>query len=529
MAPICKAHMHAIALIGVVAEASASALGAIRESFTTNAICAKNNCVNPIFPAMEDLHLMQKTKFICSSLQKISPSLSFCKNAVGYEPAIPAPSGDKTSIRALVELQDNAASTAFYYHITGLGMDAWEFQKPEFSDNDCIKSIWRMVCFTYFPRAKIGCQDGEFTDYIRPCKSSCMNYVRSCAVECCDESVECVFSHTKRVSATKLVKTSGYLPHDGPSSLCTGAARHSATPLGAAFLALAFALKAIFSLDGDSIAAGVRPIVGGWRRLLWVGVISAMALSLHGCDYDVPVHEVGNWRAQPDYLMQQAFVPPGASPKSATLNSCSIMHLSQSLQCNGRGVCKNWNPTSSHNMLAFCECDRDFADAECNTRRQSQVVAYMLSIFGGLFGADQFYLGFPVRGFGKLFTLGGLGVWWLIDIVRIGSAPVYASNYLVAADLPHFAYVLTVTMLAMTLGFYLVYKVVITARLRKRRGSMLMQLDEEARQKDAIAPFADSYGSCGGFQPMLNGAGGPMNDVDGWNRKAREYQENKWA
>merc|ERR1719272_676902 len=212
--------------------------------------------------------------------------MHFCKNAVTYDPALPAVSD---SLKRLVQRQDNAAATTFYYHLYALGFEAWDYQKPEFA-NDCIKSIWRMACYTYFPRAQVGTMDGAYTKYIRPCQSSCMNYVRTCGVECCDESVQCVFSHTKAISHTQNVTSEGYLPHDGPSTLCTGGAKPSARPLGAGLLALVF-LQALFSFEG-----GLRSLIpgAGGRKLLLVGGILVLALSLQGCDYDVPIHKVGN-------------------------------------------------------------------------------------------------------------------------------------------------------------------------------------------------------------------------------------------
>lgn len=436
-----------------------SALGAIREAYTTNAICGKKNCINPVFPAMEDLHHLAQSKWICSSLQKTSPSMGFCRNAVTYDPALPLPAGGSASVKDLVQRQDNAASTAFYYHLTGLGLEAWDYQKPEFAD-DCVKSIWRMVCFTYFPRAEVGCQDGAWSNYIRPCQSSCMNYVRTCGVECCDESVQCVFTHTKAISAKQTVTTEGYSPHDGPSSLCTGGAQRSAKPMGAIF---------------------------------WAVLVIAAALCLQGCDYDVPTHKVGNWRGQPDYLINHEFVPPGGSAKDANLNSCSLSRLSQTLQCSGRGVCKLWDSKNFENSLAFCECDRDWADPECRTRRKSQTVAYLLAMFFGFLGADQFYLGFVGMGMVKLFTFGGFGALWIKDIIKIGSAPVYSSTYRTAADLPHYGFVLTAAMFAIFVGFGFAYFLTVNFRRSKRREAMLLQSDEEARQSGKTKQFADAY------------------------------------
>jgi len=497
-----------------VAEASnlTSALGIIREAYTTNAICGKKYCVNPIFPGMEDLHRLQQAKWIASSLQKTSPNMGFCRNAISYDPALPVPAGGSASVKALVQRQDNAASTMFYYHLTGLGLEAWDYQKPEYA-NDCIKSVWRMVCFTYFPRAEIGIQDGAWSAYIRPCKSSCENYIRACGVECCDESVQCVFEHKKAVSANQIVTTEGYLNHDGPSSLCTGGARRSATPLRAGFWALV-ALKAAFSLDSSSIVGGMRSLLGGGRKLLWFGAFVAMALALQGCDYDVPVHNVGNWRAEQDYLIRHQFIPPGASAKSASLNSCSLTRLSQTLQCSGRGVCKLWDTVNLENQLSFCECDRDWADPECRTRRKSQLVAYMLSLFVGFTGADQFYLGFMAMGLVKLFTLGGFGVLWVMDIINIGSSPVYSSHYRTAADLPHFAFVLTATLYAIMIGFAFTWHVTIKYRATKRREAMLLQIDEENRQKDVMKPFAQAYGA-GMKRPVIQKDAGSMMGMDG--------------
>jgi TM2 domain-containing membrane protein YozV len=52
------------------------------------------------------------------------------------------------------------------------------------------------------------------------------------------------------------------------------------------------------------------------------------------------------------------------------------------------------------------------------TRKQS--LAFLLSYFGGIVGADRFYLGQTGLGIAKLLTGGGCGIWYLVDIVLIG-------------------------------------------------------------------------------------------------------------
>ncbi len=52
--------------------------------------------------------------------------------------------------------------------------------------------------------------------------------------------------------------------------------------------------------------------------------------------------------------------------------------------------------------------------------KRSLTIAWLLSLFLGGAGIDRFYLGLIGTGLLKLITLGGLGIWALIDFIRIG-------------------------------------------------------------------------------------------------------------
>ena len=63
---------------------------------------------------------------------------------------------------------------------------------------------------------------------------------------------------------------------------------------------------------------------------------------------------------------------------------------------------------------AITRASRDPAASRC-----SRLVAILLVVALGLFGAHRFYAGRIGSALGMLFTLGGLGIWWLIDIIIV--------------------------------------------------------------------------------------------------------------
>ena len=59
---------------------------------------------------------------------------------------------------------------------------------------------------------------------------------------------------------------------------------------------------------------------------------------------------------------------------------------------------------------------------------KSKTVALILSILVGELGVDRFYLGYVGLGILKLVTVGGFGIWWLIDVILIATGKLPAKN-----------------------------------------------------------------------------------------------------
>jgi hypothetical protein len=62
---------------------------------------------------------------------------------------------------------------------------------------------------------------------------------------------------------------------------------------------------------------------------------------------------------------------------------------------------------------------------------RSRGVALALGFFGGFFGLHRFYVGKTHTGVAMICTFGGLGVWWLYDMVLLA-----AGEFRDSADLP---------------------------------------------------------------------------------------------
>jgi TM2 domain-containing membrane protein YozV len=88
-----------------------------------------------------------------------------------------------------------------------------------------------------------------------------------------------------------------------------------------------------------------------------------------------------------------------------------------------QGIC------DANGSSSICICNRGWSLArdgsnQCTYQQKSKLAAFLLSFFMGGLGADWFYLsvgngGYIAAGVFKLLTLGGIGIWWLVDWIRV--------------------------------------------------------------------------------------------------------------
>lgn len=239
----------------------------VQDYYTTNAVCQQRHCINPVFPGLHKIEFLQTLRWQKHGLASINKFLGFCKKYIDYDVALPVIDYSRKwnytahTTEDIVQDQERDAAKLFFFHISAMGLDAWDYPNPEEDGNganlpmtDCVRQVARMACFTYLPQANPSAQEGMETRYVKPCKSSCENYVKECKVECCDDSVQCVFtrsySEAKAVTAATGSKvpaangstaatgqdflssmqiSAGYEDENGPSEKCTGFAPSQST------------------------------------------------------------------------------------------------------------------------------------------------------------------------------------------------------------------------------------------------------------------------------------------------------------
>lgn len=235
--------MRAATLALVVFALAATPVHGGKEAYTTNTVCIQNFCIDPVFPALPAITALQEKTYQCQKGTQVTRSmLHFCYEQVNYEFGLPRPGvgEDNANTADIAKNQEQEAITYYAYHLAGMGYEFWENREPSRISDPCVRAVWRLTCFTFFPK----CNEVEDGKYMRPCRSSCENYLKECNVECCDESVSCIFDHTQVLTDGSSNKAAGYVDHDGPSNECTGGSQREGPTRGLLALSALVALAA---------------------------------------------------------------------------------------------------------------------------------------------------------------------------------------------------------------------------------------------------------------------------------------------
>ncbi len=115
----------------------------------------------------------------------------------------------------------------------------------------------------------------------------------------------------------------------------------------------------------------------------------------------------------------QSHLPPGAGrfilmePRGATMSETRPVLGANQLDCRSCGqVISSLAPACPH-------CGAPTGVRPPGVSPKSRLAALLLCWFLGIFGAHRFYVGKVGTGILQIFTLGGLGIWTLIDFILI--------------------------------------------------------------------------------------------------------------
>ncbi|CAM3949511.1 TM2 domain-containing protein [Flavobacterium cucumis] len=84
--------------------------------------------------------------------------------------------------------------------------------------------------------------------------------------------------------------------------------------------------------------------------------------------------------------------------------------------------------TTNDNVTVVENNEEELSSPAAAAEGKSQVVALILAALIGGLGIHRFYLGYTWQGIVQLLTLGGCGIWALIDLIRIITGDLQPKN-----------------------------------------------------------------------------------------------------
>lgn len=84
--------------------------------------------------------------------------------------------------------------------------------------------------------------------------------------------------------------------------------------------------------------------------------------------------------------------------------------------------------TTNNNVTVVENSEDELSSPAVALSGKSQIVALILVLLVGCLGIHRFYLGYTWQGIVQLLTLGGFGIWALIDLIRIITGDLQPKN-----------------------------------------------------------------------------------------------------
>jgi hypothetical protein len=86
-------------------------------------------------------------------------------------------------------------------------------------------------------------------------------------------------------------------------------------------------------------------------------------------------------------------------------------------------IINNIHDTTIIHSIAATQNSTDPNSEYCDTaqtkKKKKKLTVFLLAFFTGSWGVDRFYTGYVAQGVFKILTLGGLGIWNLVDWIRV--------------------------------------------------------------------------------------------------------------
>ncbi|MGB4791059.1 MAG: TM2 domain-containing protein [Bacteroidales bacterium] len=126
------------------------------------------------------------------------------------------------------------------------------------------------------------------------------------------------------------------------------------------------------------------------------------------------ITEINNENNNPVAIINENFV-------ASTTNDLNVYTSQQTNNWYSSPVQKNSNTQNDSKTIVKQSTTNTESTASENTKSSdiSWLAAFLLCLYFGSIGIHRFYLGYTWQGIVQLLTLGGLGIWTLIDFIRI--------------------------------------------------------------------------------------------------------------